>query len=95
METLERSGRHLGAYVEQLALSALPRSYKGEEENADSNEAAAMTHSDSHSRHLPTKAIFWTKFSGGGATADSLIPKVSTNFAPDFACAQIIAYCRK
>lgn len=95
METLERSGRHLGAYVEQLALSALPRSYKGEAENADSNEAAATTHSDLHSRHLSTKAMFWTNFWGGGATADSLIPNVSSNIAPSFACAQMIAYCRK
>lgn len=32
--------------MEQLALFALPRSYRGEEENTDSNKAAAMTYLD-------------------------------------------------
>lgn len=50
--TLEQFRRHLGADMEQLALFALPRGYKDEGENADSNAAAAMAHSDSPSRCL-------------------------------------------
>ena len=50
--------------MEQLALFALPRSNKSEQNNnADSNEAAAMGCSDSQSRHLSRiEAMSWKSF---------------------------------
>ncbi|KAL9068762.1 MAG: hypothetical protein Q9161_005965 [Pseudevernia consocians] len=80
--TLEQFRQHLGAHMEQLALFALPRSYK-EEENANSNEAAAMAHSDSQSRHLSTEEMSWKTLSSREMTIDKAIPDVSTSIAPD------------
>ena len=80
--TLEQFRQHLGAHMEQLALFALPRSYK-EEETANSNEAAAMAHSDSQSRHLSTEEMSWKTLSSREVTIDKAIPDVSTSIAPD------------
>ena len=80
--TLEQFRQHLGAHMEQLALFALPRSYK-EEETANSNEAAAMAHSDSQSRHLSTEEMSWKTLSSREMTIDKAIPDVSTSIAPD------------
>ncbi len=68
--------------MEQLALFALPRSFKGEEEDADSNEAAALTHSDSHSRDIFTETMSWKTASSRGATVDKVVPDVSTSILP-------------
>lgn len=81
--TLEQFCQHLGAHMEQLALFALPRSYKEEEGNANSNEAAAMAHSDSQSRHLSTEEMSWKTLSSREVTSDKAIPDVSTSIAPD------------
>ena len=55
--TLDQFRRHLGSHMEQLALFALPRNYKDE---ADSNEAAAVAHSDTKSRDFVNDdAISW------------------------------------
>ena len=80
--TPEQFRRHLGAHMEQLALFALPRSYKYEEEDADSNEAAVMAVSDSESRHLSnTEAMSWKSVSSRGDNVDDLFP--DTNIKPD------------
>lgn len=69
--------------MEQLALFALPQSPNGGEESADSNEAAAMAHSDSQSRHLSRKeTMSWKTVSNGEATFDKAVPDVSTNVVP-------------
>ena len=82
--TLEQFRRHLGAHMEQLALFALPRSYEDEELSAGSNEAAAMDHSDSESRHLSrTDSVSWKTVSSRGATLDNIIPDISTRIVPD------------
>ena len=80
--TPEQFRRHLGAHMEQLALFALPRSYKYEEEDADSNEAAVMAASDSESRHLSrTEAMSWNTVSSRGDNADDVFP--DTSIKPD------------
>ena len=74
--------RHLGAHMEQLALFALPRSYKYEEEDADSNEAAVMAASDSESRHLSRiEAMSWNTVSSRGDNVDDFVP--DTSIKPD------------
>ena len=76
--TPEQFRRHLGAHMEQLALFALPRSYKYEEEDADSNEAAVMAASDAESRHLSrTEAMSWNTVSSRGDTIDDFVPNAS------------------
>ena len=73
--TLEQFRRHLGSHMEQLALFALPRSYKDEDENANSNEAAAVAHSDSQSKDSGMDtAMSWKSISDHDATKDSNIP---------------------
>ena len=84
--TLEQFRKHLGGHMEQLALFALPRKYKDEEENAnshDSHEAAAVAHSDSQSRQLTTEEMSWKTVSSHRATFDKSIPDVGTNIAPN------------
>ena len=82
--TLEEFRRHLGTHMEQLALFALPRRYKDGEDNADSNEAAAMGHSDSQSRHLSrTETMSWKTVSSRGATFDKAVPDVSMSVVPN------------
>ena len=73
--------QHLGAHMEQLALFALPRSYKNEEKDADSNEAAVMIHSDAETQHSSTEKISWKTVSSRGKQIDSSIPDVSTGIA--------------
>ena len=80
--TPEQFRRHLGAHMEQLALFALPRSYKYEEEDADSNEAAVMAVSDSQSRHFSrTEAMSWKTVSSRGEKVDDIFP--GTSIKPD------------
>lgn len=82
--TLEQFRRHLGAHMEQLALFALPRSYEDEELSAGTNEAAAMDHSDSESRHLSkSDSVSWKTVSSRGATLDKVIPDISTRIVPN------------
>ncbi len=83
--TREQFRKHLGRHMEQLALFALPQSYKYEEENGDSNDAAAMTHSDSQSRHLSMEEMSWKTVSSREATFDRVIPDVDTNVVPNIA----------
>ncbi len=80
--TIGQFRHHLASHMEQLALFALPRSFKGEEEDADSNEAAALTHSDSHSRDIFTETMSWKTASSRGATVDKVVPDVSTSILP-------------
>lgn len=76
--TVEQFRKHLGTHMEQLALFALPRGYKYEGENVDSHEAAAMTHSDSQSRHLSAGGMSWKSVSSRGGTCDKAVPDVDT-----------------
>ena len=81
--TSEQFRRHLGGHMEQLALFALPRSYKDEDEHADSNEAAAVVHSDSRSRDLTgNESMSWNTASSNDANEDKEIPDVDTSEKP-------------
>ena len=63
--------------MEQLALFALPRSYKDEEEDANSNEAAAKVHSDSQSREIAGQdALSWTSNLSNEANKDQNVPDI-------------------
>ena len=82
--TPEQFRRHLGDHMEQLALFALPRSYKNEDEEGDANsdQAAAVGHSDTHSRHLSwTEAMSWKSNSSRGATLDNSPPDIGPSIA--------------
>lgn len=46
--------------MEQIAPFALPRSYRGKEEDNDSNEAAATTYLDSQIRRSVSDTTAWT-----------------------------------
>ncbi len=83
--TREQFRKHLGRHMEQLALFALPQSYKYEDENGNSNDAAAMTHSDAQSRHLSMEEMSWKTVSSREANLDGVIPDVDTNVVPDIA----------
>ena len=81
--TSEQFRRHLGGHMEQLALFALPRSYKDEDEHADSNEAAAVVHSDSKSKDLAgNESLSWNTASSNNANEDKEIPDVDTSEKP-------------
>lgn len=80
--TLERFRRHLGAHMEQLALFAIPRSYRNDEESADSDEAAAMAQSDSRSRELSIGDISWKTESSRGLRLDKEIPDLGPGIIP-------------
>lgn len=82
--TPDQFRKHLGGHMEQLALFALPRKYKDEEENAKSHEAAAMAHSDSLSRQLSMEEMSWKTNSSHGMAFDESIPDVGTIIAPRF-----------
>lgn len=79
--------QHLGAHMEQLALFALPRSYEYEEENEEksihTNDAAAMAHSDSRTRHLLSEEMSWKTVSSPGVASDKVIPDVGMSIAPN------------
>ena len=65
--------------MEQLALFALPRSYKDEEEDADSNEAAAIGHSDNQSRELVSQdALSWRSDLDNKPNKDHEIPDIKS-----------------
>ena len=83
--TQEQFRKHLGRHMEQLALFALPQSYKYEEEYAGSNDAAAMTRSGSQSRHFSMEEMSWKTVSSREATFDRVVPDVDTNVVPDIA----------
>ena len=81
--TLEQFRRHLGSHMEQLALFALPRGYKDEDDNADSNEAAAMAHSIASSRGETSRdAVSWRSVLTHGAAQDGAVPDMVPDEIP-------------
>ena len=90
--TPEQFRRHLGSHMEQLALFALPRSYKDEDVDAASDKAAAIIDSDSLSRNSSrNRPLSWKTVSDHGVKQDQAVPDLapipkisdSSNSLPD------------
>ena len=68
--TLDQFCRHLGSHMEQLALFALPRYYKGHGAEGYSNEAAGST--------APSlDSLSWKSISGASETQDHAVPDLA------------------
>lgn len=76
--TLDQFCRHVGSHMEQLAFFALPRSYKDQGAEVESNEAAAAVHSDVSSLDSTGRsAMSWGSVSSLGATQDHAVPDLA------------------
>jgi len=81
--TVEQFRRHLGSHMETLALFALPRNYRDEGENANTNEAARFAQSaSSHQSSLEQRPLSWPTESSHEATQDGTVPDVEIEPRP-------------
>ena len=78
--TLDQFRRHVGSHMEQLAFFALPRSYKDQGAEVESNEAAAAVLSDVSSLgSTGRRAMSWGSVSSLGATQDQAVPDLAVD----------------
>ena len=78
--TLDQFCRHVGSHMEQLALFALPRSYKDHGSEGDSNEAAAAVGSNASSHgSIGQGALSWRSISSVAATQDQAVPDLTVD----------------
>ena len=83
--TLDQFRRHVGSHMEQLALFALPRSYKDHGAEGGSNEAAAAAGSNSTSlSSIGQSVMSWGSISSRRATQDQAVPDLAVDEYPNF-----------